>query len=105
MTFDPKTAKFGGDFNPSGVTVLTTVDKDPVVSYVGDWKGEPLLHIRWLYQDRDGSWKPGKGIALPVAKGKEFLHAVAALIKEDTDKSPAPAPAAKAKGKKVKAVA
>lgn len=63
---------FRTDFQPCGVTLLVK-GRDPLVTYVGEYKGKYNRHIRTIYQDANGVWCPGKGVSFPANKTNEVI--------------------------------
>jgi Transcriptional Coactivator p15 (PC4) len=59
--------------------VLIEHPKRPVVSYAATWNGKRLFHIRSLWQDDDGEWKPGKGLSVPYDQREQLLTALSNL--------------------------
>jgi Transcriptional Coactivator p15 (PC4) len=60
-------------------TTLIQHPKKPVVSYASVWNGKRYFHIRALYQDDSGQWKPGKGLSIPYDQKDALLAALRAL--------------------------
>ena len=71
---------FRSDFQPCGVTLLVK-GRDPLVTYVGEYKGKFNRHIRTIYQDANGVWCPGKGVSFPADQTNAVI---ATLTKECT---------------------
>lgn len=66
---------FRSDFQPCGVITLMK-GRDPLVSYVGEYKGKYSVHIRSIYKDTNDVWCPGKGVSIPAANAKEAITAL-----------------------------
>jgi hypothetical protein len=47
---------------------------DPVVLYANKYKGTAYVHIRTVYNDRNGVWCPGKGVAVNAEGAKDMLQ-------------------------------
>jgi Transcriptional Coactivator p15 (PC4) len=62
--------------------VLIDHKKTPVASYVTMWNGKRLFHIRRLYKDDDGAWKPGKGLTVPYDQKGALIAALCSAENE-----------------------
>jgi hypothetical protein len=56
-------------------------NREPIVVYTGEYKGQPQVHVRKVWTNNNDEWAPGKGITL--APGD--LPAVIAALKELAD--------------------
>jgi Transcriptional Coactivator p15 (PC4) len=62
--------------------VLIQHEENPIVSYVTTWKRKKYFHIRRLYEDDDGAWKPGKGLTVPYDQKGALIAALCSAENE-----------------------
>lgn len=71
----PLDAEFAG--NAKNMVVLTKKPPNSVfVAHESTYKGTEMFSIREVYMDFSETWKPGKGITVPVTKKKQLLEAI-----------------------------
>jgi hypothetical protein len=64
----------GEQFSMTNPVVLSaTAAGEPIVAYENTFNGRPLVHIRSLYQDRNGAWLPGKGASFDQSEIVDVL--------------------------------
>ena len=54
---------------------------DPIVVYFSKFKGVNYLHIRIAWQDRNGDWNPGKGLAVAAENAQSLLKSLGEAAK------------------------
>jgi hypothetical protein len=70
------TGKIASDLGAKKVVIVGTKNgpgSEPVAIYTNAFKGKSYFHIRVLYEDKDGTWCPGKGLSVAAENAKHLL--------------------------------